>query len=67
MTKPAIDYTERNNKILALLAEGLSKTAIGEMVGISRTRVASIKNEHEREQRIVEARKRVGAKLRADF
>jgi hypothetical protein len=63
VAKPAIDNTKRNNKILALLAATpkLSNEAIGAKFGISRTRVANIRDEREREQRASEA------KLRADF
>lgn len=67
MARPAIDHTERNNKILALLSKGISKTVIGERLGISRTRVTQIENQCRHEKITSEARKRVGAKLRADF
>jgi DNA-binding Lrp family transcriptional regulator len=69
VAKPAIDNTERDRKILALLAATpkLSNEAIGAKFGISRTRVANIRDRRERERRASDARRRIGAKLRADF
>jgi DNA-directed RNA polymerase sigma subunit (sigma70/sigma32) len=69
MTNPPIDNTERDKKILALLAETpkLSNEAIGAKFGISRTRVAQIQSSDMWRQRRTKANERVANSFRATF
>jgi DNA-directed RNA polymerase sigma subunit (sigma70/sigma32) len=69
MTDPVIDNSERDRKILALIAETpkRSNDSIGAEFGISRERVRQIKNAEERRQRRRSANAQAAARFRATF